>query len=137
MPWVANASYSLRARRESSREAGYVPMLRVLSRREGDQVAVVVSDNGIVIPEDIMPRIFDPFFTTRDGVLGAGLGPTLAADVARRWGGDLTVESEFGVGADFTLTMPTSIPVGSGKLMEERLGDDVSTARTLGAGGSC
>lgn len=133
---VANACYSLRTRRESNCEEGYVQRLRVLSRREGDQVAVVVSDNGVGIPEDIMPRIFDPFFTTRDGVLGAGLGLTLAADVARCGGGDLMVESEFGVGADFTLTVPASIPASPGEPKEERIGDDTLAAQTFGDGDS-
>ncbi len=133
---VANACHSLRARRESNCEEGYVPRLRVLSRREGDQVAVVVSDNGIGIPEDIVLRIFDPFFTTRHGALVAGLGLALAADVARRGGGDLTVESEFGVGADFTLTVPASIPASAGEQKEERLGDDVLAARIFCAGHS-
>ncbi len=116
---VANACHSLRARRECTNEEGYVPRLRVLSRQDGEQVAVVVSDNGIGIPEDIMPRIFDPFFTTRHGVLGAGLGLPLAAGVVKRGGGDLTIESEFGVGAQFTLTAPVRLPANSGEPMAE------------------
>ena len=96
---VINACYALRARREIDREENYSPSLRVLSRFEGDRVAVVVCDNGVGIPEDIMPRIFILFFTTRDGALGAGLGLPLAADVARRGGGDVTAQSEVGVGS--------------------------------------
>ena len=61
-----------------------------------------------------MGRIFNPFFTTRDGALGAGLGLPLAADVARRGGGDLTVETEFGAYTEFTFTLPLELPPSLG-----------------------
>ena len=67
-------------------------------------------DNGTGIHEDVIGHIFNPFFTTRDGALGAGLGLPLAADVARRGGGDLTVETELGVYSEFTFTVPLDLP---------------------------
>ena len=83
---VTNACYAMRVRLESGDEPGYEPRLLVSSHLRGQEVAVVVSDNGTGIAEDILTSIFNPFFTTRSGALGAGLGLPLAADVVRRGG---------------------------------------------------
>ncbi len=66
-------------------------------------------DNGTGIADDVVGRIFDPFFSTREGILGAGLGLPIAADVARRMGGDLSVDTKFGEYAEFTMTLPSTI----------------------------
>ncbi len=129
---LTNACYAMRARRESDGDAGYGPRLLVSSRLRGEQVAVVVSDNGTGIAADVLPSIFNPFFTTRDGALGAGLGLPLAADVVRRGGGDLTVETEFGRGSEFTFTVPLALPSGPAELLEERFAGDVSAQRAFG-----
>lgn len=76
----------------------------------GDMLAFRVSDTGIGIPTDRIDSIFDPFVQvnarltrTEDGI---GLGLAISRDLARGMGGDLTVESEMGVGSTFTLTLP-------------------------------
>ncbi len=108
---VSNACYALRAKRESSGgEEGYEPQLKVSSRLVDGMVEVRVRDNGTGIPEDVVGHIFNPFFTTREGAMGAGLGLSIAADVARRAGGDLTVETEYGKYTEFTLSVPTEEP---------------------------
>ena len=105
--------------------------LLVSTRLEGDLAAVVVSDNGTGIADDILPSIFDPFFTTRDGALGAGLGLPLAADVARRGGGDLTVETEVGRGSVFTLTVPLALAAGPEDMLDDLFGDDAAAVRSV------
>ena len=102
---VTNACYAMRARREAG-DAEYQPQLTVSSSLADGTVAVRVRDNGTGIPDDVVGHIFNPFFTTREGSLGAGLGLSIAADVARRAGGDLTVETEFGEYTEFTLSVP-------------------------------
>ena len=103
---VSNACYAMRARRETGGDAEYVPELRVSSELVDGVVQVRVRDNGTGIPEDVVGHIFNPFFTTREGAMGAGLGLSIAADVARRAGGDLTVETEHGEYTEFTLSVP-------------------------------
>ena len=130
---VTNACYVMRVRLESGDEPGYEPRLLVSSHLRGQEVAVVVSDNGTGIAEDTLTSIFNPFFTTRSGALGAGLGLPLAADVVRRGGGALTVDTTFGSGSAFTATVPLTVLPGSADLLEERFGADVSAVRTFGA----
>ena len=102
---VTNACYAMRQRRETQGD-GYEPSLRVSTRLVGGEVAIRVRDNGTGIADDVIERIFDPFFSTREGIMGAGLGLPIAADVARRAGGDLSVDTEYGEYAEFTLTLP-------------------------------
>ena len=75
-----------------------------------DIVSVRLHDSGRGIPADQLARIFEPFVQvdsrltrTQDGV---GLGLAISRDLARGMGGNLTVESELGVGSTFTLTLP-------------------------------
>ena len=128
---VTNACYAMRVRRESGADLGYEPRLVVSSHLRDGEVAVVVSDNGTGIAEDVLPSIFNPFFTTRAGALGAGLGLPLAANVVRRRGGDLTVDTTFGSGSAFTLTVPLAVPSGPAEKWEERFGADVSAVRAF------
>ena len=80
----------------------------------GDSVQVSIRDNGTGIADDVLDRIFNPFFSTRDGVLGAGLGLPVAADVVRRAGGDLSVDTVHGEYAEFLLSLPAREPVAMG-----------------------
>ncbi len=84
---VSNACYSMRLKK---REMGdrYEPLLTASSRQVDDEVEVRIRDNGTGIADDMVDRIFNPFFSTREGAMGAGLGLPIAADVARRAGGD-------------------------------------------------
>lgn len=74
------------------------------------RLSVDVSDTGIGIREEERDLIFDKFYRARDkrieGITGSGLGLTLAREVARLHGGDITVKSQVGKGSTFTLWLP-------------------------------
>jgi two-component system NtrC family sensor kinase len=74
--------------------------------RDGDHVSLVVSDEGPGISHDLQSRIFEPFFTTRRDTGGTGLGLSVSLGIAAAHGGTLTVFSEPGEGAAFTLRLP-------------------------------
>ena len=63
-----------------------------------------VADTGPGIAQDQLPRIFEPYFTTKEG--GTGLGLAIAERIATEHGGRLSVTSEVGRGATFTLRLP-------------------------------
>jgi len=70
-----------------------------------DRVQAQVSDNGIGIPAENLPRIFTQGFSTRKGGHGFGLHSSVLA--AQDMGGSLTVQSDGpGRGATFTLELP-------------------------------
>ena len=102
---VTNACYAMNLKKTELGD-NYVPALSVSSRLVDDVVEIKVRDNGPGIADDLRDRIFDPFFTTQEGVMGAGLGLTIAADAARRAGGDLTVNTVYGDYAEFLMTVP-------------------------------
>lgn len=77
------------------------------------RVLIRVSDNGCGIPAELLPRVFDPFVTSRMGRGGTGLGLHIAHNLALQvLGGNITVESEAGVGTTFTLDLPLIAPLG-------------------------
>ena len=81
------------------------------------RVTVTVEDTGIGIAAQDLERIFDEFEQVRPGgrgdsqQRGTGLGLTIARKLARVLGGDISVESQPGVGSRFTLTLPVSGPL--------------------------
>ena len=83
-------------------------LLAVSSRLENDTVTIRLRDNGTGIPDDVLSHIFNPFFSTRSGIEGAGLGLPVAADVARRLGGDLSVNTVDGEYAEFVMNLPAA-----------------------------
>ena len=81
------------------------------SRGEHDWACVMVKDTGVGIARDDFDRIFQPFVQVDDGYTrnhgGTGLGLTISRSLAQMMGGDLTVESDIGVGSQFTLWLPS------------------------------
>jgi len=79
--------------------------LTIVSRNEGDKVLVEVSDTGIGIPPENLPKIFEPFFTTKEIGRGTGLGLAVCYGILTEHGGTLDVQSSVGVGTTFTITL--------------------------------
>jgi two-component system NtrC family sensor kinase len=63
-------------------------------------VVITVRDEGVGIAPDQIHRVFDPFFTT-DASHGSGLGLSVSYGLIRRYGGEITLESELGRGSAF------------------------------------
>jgi signal transduction histidine kinase len=76
---------------------------------EDDMVEIQISDTGLGIPSEILPRIFDPFFTTKEQ--GSGLGLSVTYGIVREHGGTINVDSRPGEGSTFIIQLP--IPGGS------------------------
>ena len=104
---VSNACFAMQTKL-SEDGMDYQPNLTVSTHLADETVEVRFRDNGPGIPEENLGRIFNPFFSTRDGALGAGLGLPIAADVARRLGGDLVVDTAIGEFAEFTMHLPAA-----------------------------
>jgi len=78
--------------------------------RDKQLVLLRVRDTGCGIPEEQQSRIFEPFYTTRLGERAKGLGLPRVNQIVEAHNGTVTVESEPGAGATFTLKLPAKLP---------------------------
>lgn len=75
------------------------------------EVRIIVADDGCGIAEQFLKKVFDPFFTTRLGQGSSGLGLHIAHNaVTQILGGSLSVHSQSGQGARFSMTLPLAAP---------------------------
>ncbi len=72
--------------------------------KEGKYIRVSIKDQGPGIMQDYLPKIFDPYFTTKQA--GSGLGLAITYSIINKHGGCITVESEIGAGATFSIFLP-------------------------------
>jgi signal transduction histidine kinase/ActR/RegA family two-component response regulator len=74
----------------------------------GDYVRISVADSGSGIAPEHLERVFEPFFTTKPVGKGTGLGLSQIFGFARQSGGDVTIQSELGVGTTVSIYLPRS-----------------------------
>ena len=80
------------------------------AKREGDYFLLIVGDTGMGIAEKSLPFVFDRFWQ-EDGSAqrkfqGVGIGLALVKELAENMGGDVSVQSQLGKGAVFTVKLP-------------------------------
>ena len=83
-----------------------VRVLTLEVRAAGANAELIIADTGCGIPAENLERIFDPFFTTKGPERGTGLGLSICFSLMRQHSGDISVESEPGVGTRFTVSLP-------------------------------
>lgn len=79
--------------------------IRVSATSVNGYAVLAVADTGAGIPPHILPRIFEPFFTTKQEQ-GTGLGLAISAEIVKKHGGTIEVESRVGQGTTFTVRFP-------------------------------
>jgi signal transduction histidine kinase len=72
---------------------------------KNESIQISISDNGSGIPDAIKDKIFQPFFTTKPTGQGTGLGLSLAYDIVKAHGGEISVESNTNTGTTFTINL--------------------------------
>jgi two-component system cell cycle sensor histidine kinase/response regulator CckA len=84
-------------------------LVRIVVEPAGDEaVAISISDSGHGIAADDLGRIFDPFYTTKPVGIGTGLGLWICHSIVTHFGGQLSVESQIGVGTTFRVQLPAA-----------------------------
>jgi PAS domain S-box-containing protein len=73
---------------------------------EGDFVALALTDTGVGIAPDVLPRIFEPFFTTKALGKGTGLGLAQVYGFSHQSGGTVVATSTVGSGTTITIYLP-------------------------------
>ena len=85
-----------------------------------DFVMISFIDNGKGIPKANLSKVFDPYFTTKPE--GGGLGLSIVHSIVKRHDGFISVESEEGKGAKFTIFLPAhEEPLGGELPLQEEL----------------
>jgi heavy metal sensor kinase len=82
--------------------------VRIQLREDGDQVVLVVADEGKGIPPESLPHIFDRFYRVpgEDPNKGLGLGLSFVSWIVKAHHGLINVKSTVGQGTTFTITFP-------------------------------
>jgi len=80
---------------------------RTAKLNAGNYVCVEITDDGVGIPEDVMPRIFEPFFTTK-GSQHRGLGLAWVYGIVTNHGGGVAISSKPGAGAAVRIYLPAN-----------------------------
>jgi two-component system NtrC family sensor kinase len=76
----------------------------------GEEVHVVISDNGSGIAHEYLDKIFDPFFTTKEVGRGTGLGLSICHGIILEHEGSISADSTPKKGTRFTIRFPRSSP---------------------------
>lgn len=91
-------------------KGGVITVEAAASSGAAPGLAISVSDTGRGIAPEDLERLFHPFVQVEDSNTraqdGAGLGLAITRRLARAMGGDVSVESEVGMGSTFTITLP-------------------------------
>lgn len=87
---------------QSCKQGGKV---RVSARQEGEQIALVVEDDGPGVPEELGERIFEPFVSSKEVGEGSGLGLSVCRGLVEAAGGSIRLGAPER-GARFVVTLP-------------------------------
>lgn len=98
---VVNAIYAI-----GDNKDGFIKISTAVE--EGQKLAIRVADNGCGIEPDKQSKIFELFYTSK-GTEGSGLGLPMVQRFAERLGGQISVQSDVGVGSTFELLFPKAM----------------------------
>jgi PAS domain S-box-containing protein len=103
----------------------------VQAQQQGEYLAVMVSDTGMGMPKEALPKIFDQFYRVHNPnqqIKGTGLGLSIVNKIVQAHRGRIEVESEVGKGTTFTIFLPLSseatpevIPEEEDKVLENAI----------------
>lgn len=91
---------------------GDIPEIKIFTENENDRLKISVTDNGPGIAKDVQRRIFERFYRETQGnihnVKGHGLGLSYVKEILEMHRGAISVQSNLGEGATFTIELPNT-----------------------------
>ena len=97
---LVNASQAISQKGEITIRSGLV----------ANEVFIAITDTGVGIPAENLPKLFEAFFTTKPVGKGTGLGLSIVYNIVQKHRGRIEVVSTEGVGATFTVWLPIRPP---------------------------
>ncbi|MCW5314059.1 AAA family ATPase [Nostoc sp. KVJ3] len=84
-----------------------IPTIQIRTKiTDANTITIQIADNGVGMCEKVKQHLFDPFFTTKPIGTGTGLGLSISHSIVEKHGGQLSVISEPGEGAEFSVSIP-------------------------------
>jgi signal transduction histidine kinase len=87
-----------------------------LTQPTSELIEICIADTGIGIEPDVLDQIFEPFYTTKERGKGTGLGLLVSQRIIHDHGGKISAESEFGVGTQISILLPSGEQATSSEL---------------------
>jgi len=87
-------------------DISYEKSVERVGMKVGPHLELTVKDAGHGMGPDVMERIFEPYYTTKEQGKGTGLGLSVIHGIIKNHGGDISVSSQPGKGATFTVYLP-------------------------------
>jgi signal transduction histidine kinase len=81
-------------------------VIAIKTYKKDNFVCIEISDTGSGISKENITKIFDAFFTTKEPGKGTGLGLGISAEIVKKHGGTIDVQSVLGQGTTFTISLP-------------------------------
>jgi PAS domain S-box-containing protein len=104
--------------------------IEVACRKEGNQIGIAVTDNGVGIRPEDQSMVFEEFRQSGDAASaqqGTGLGLAITKRLVEQQGGSVSLASELGKGSCFTFTLPCGSPTPA-KIAESQVtGSDIGS----------
>lgn len=72
----------------------------------GDQLLIIVKDNGVGIPKEHKDKIYNMFYRASESSSGSGLGLYIVSEIISSLNGNINIETEVGVGTEFKILLP-------------------------------
>ncbi len=106
---IVNAKWAVK-KKFMGQEGGQISLTTSYEPQTKD-ICIIISDNGIGIPEENLSRISEPFYTTKEVGEGTGLGLSIVYSILESHKGTLGVKSQVNKGTTFTIRIPAIIPL--------------------------
>ncbi len=105
---VNNACYAVQERQKAEGD-GFEPTLWIRTKKQGNDMELLIKDNGTGMSEEVKEKVFNPFFTTKPTGSGTGLGLSMSYDiVVQGHKGRFEVNTKEGEYTCFILGLPGS-----------------------------
>jgi len=106
MNLISNAIHATKMEGRSPKDR----CIDIYSSQSSDAIIIQIKDNGTGMNEEVRKKIFDPFFTTKQVGEGTGLGLSIVMGIVQEHGGKIDVDSKWGYGTTFQITLPKNNP---------------------------
>jgi signal transduction histidine kinase len=90
------------------------PVVRLVVDVNENEANILIEDNGVGIIDDHLNSIFQMFFRSNFSVTGLGIGLYIVKEALTRIGGEIAVDSTYGLGTRFKLRVPNRKPLSTG-----------------------